>query len=65
NTGLKVSSPAKGDLVFFNTSGTGVSHVGIYIGNGQFISATSSKGITITDMDNSYWKPKYLGAKTL
>jgi peptidoglycan DL-endopeptidase LytE len=65
NTGLKVSSPAKGDLVFFNTSGKGVSHVGIYIGNGQFISATSSKGITITDMNNSYWKPKYLGAKTL
>ena len=65
NTGLKVSSPSKGDLVFFNTDGSGVSHVGIYIGNNQFIHASSSKGIIITDMDNSYWAPKYLGAKTL
>ncbi|MGE7660967.1 C40 family peptidase [Peribacillus sp. NPDC097197] len=67
NTGLKVSSPSKGDLVFFDTSSgkTGVSHAGIYIGNNQFIHASSSKGITITDMNNSYWAPKYLGAKTL
>ncbi|MGE7779815.1 NlpC/P60 family protein [Peribacillus sp. NPDC097264] len=67
NTGLKVSTPSKGDLVFFDTSSgkTGVSHAGIYIGNNQFIHASSSKGITITDMNNSYWAPKYLGAKTL
>lgn len=62
-TGLKtISSPQPGDLVFFNTSGTGVSHVGIYLGNNQFIHA-GSNGIAIADMANSYWKPKYLGAR--
>ncbi|WP_409298978.1 C40 family peptidase [Peribacillus sp. SCS-26] len=65
NVGLKVSSPKPGDLVFFNTSGSGVSHVGIYIGNNEFISAASSKGVSIASLDNSYWGPRYLGAKTL
>lgn len=53
-----------GALVFFSTVTSGVSHVGIYIGNNEFISATSSGGVRIDSMDNSYWKPRYLGAKT-
>jgi len=52
-----------GDLVFFNlTSGTKVSHVGIYIGNNEFISATSSKGIAIYGF-TPYWNKVYVGAK--
>jgi cell wall-associated NlpC family hydrolase len=56
-----------GDLVFFNTSKTktGVSHVAIYIGNNQIIHATSSKGVKIDSLNNSYWKSKYVGAKRL
>lgn len=54
-----------GDLVFFDTEGNGVSHLGIYIGNNQFIHASTSKGVTITSLSNTYWAPKYYGAKRI
>ncbi|MCM3128954.1 MULTISPECIES: C40 family peptidase [unclassified Paenibacillus] len=62
---IKKSELVKGDLVFFNTSGSGVSHVGIYLGNNQFVSATSSKGIAITPINKGYWSSKYYGAKRM
>lgn len=53
-----------GDLVFFsNTYKPGISHAGIYVGNNSFISATSSDGVAVVSLNNSYWKPKYTGAK--
>lgn len=51
-----------GDLVFFSTYDSGISHVGIYVGNHQFINA-SSDGVSIADMDSSYWSARYIGAK--
>ena len=52
-----------GDLVFFETYEPGPSHVGIYIGNGQFISATSSRGVAVAYMFGHYWGERYLGAR--
>ncbi|WP_243354350.1 C40 family peptidase [Bacillus litorisediminis] len=63
-TPVAKSNLQNGDLVFFNTSGSGVSHAGIYIGNNQFIHSSSSKGVTITNLnDPYYWGPRYIGAK--
>jgi len=47
-----------GDLVFFKTSLT-ENHVGIFVGDGQFLHASSSQGVMISALDNSYWRSKY------
>jgi hypothetical protein len=65
NFGTKVSKSnlQPGDLVFFNTSGKGVSHVGIYIGDGQFIHSGTTKGVVIAELFGAYWSKLYLGAR--
>lgn len=53
-----------GDLVFFSTYEPGPSHVGIYIGNGQFIHASSGADeVVITPLNKPYYVERYVGAK--
>lgn len=60
----KISTPKPGDLIFFKGTYGGAnnpSHIGIVINNHQFIQASSTKGVCITDINNSYWKQHFLG----
>jgi peptidoglycan endopeptidase LytE len=62
--GTPVGDPQPGDLVFFTTDRPGPSHVGIYLGNQRFISATTSRGVRISNVtDPYYWGPRYIGAR--
>ncbi len=51
----------QGDLVFFNTSG-GVSHVGIYLTNNKFVHASTSSGVVISDLNEDYYRRRFIGA---
>lgn len=59
---VKKSELRLGDLVFFNTSGKGVSHVGIYLSDNKFIHASTSDGVRIDDLDARYYANRYVGA---
>lgn len=64
-TAVDKSELIEGDLVFFNTSGKGVSHVGIYVGDGKFAHASSSKGVVISKLSEKYYVERYVGAKRI
>ena len=63
NDTTTVTNPVPGDVIFFkNTYIEGISHMGIYIGNDQFIHAGSS-GVQITKLSYDYWKTKFVAYK--
>lgn len=51
-----------GDLLFFNTSGSGISHVGIFIGNGFFVHASSSRGVVRESLSKEYYANRIVSA---
>lgn len=60
----KVSTPKPGDLIFFKGTYGGSnhpSHIGIVINDHQFIQASSTRGVCITEINNSYWRQHFLG----
>lgn len=62
-THISFSQLQPGDLVFFTTDGQFADHVGVYLGNGQFISATTpSQGVLVENINSPYWAHAYDGA---
>lgn len=49
----------EGDLVFFRTGSKGVSHVGMYVGDGRIIHSSTSRGVIVSSLDESYYRRTY------
>jgi len=66
-TPVAKSDLREGDVVFFaNTYRRGISHVGMYIGNGEFIHASTSRGgVRVDKLDDAYFRNKYAGARRI
>ncbi|NDF97680.1 MAG: hypothetical protein EB101_01870 [Chitinophagia bacterium] len=57
-----LSALASGDLLFYATRGRSVSHVGIYLGNGKFVHASVSNGVTVSDISDPYYQKRFIAA---
>ena len=64
-TSVSKANLQPGDIVFFaNTGGSGITHVGIYVGNGQFIHSPNSRStVSYADLTSGYWANHYYGAR--
>jgi lipoprotein Spr len=62
-TKVKKKKLRQGDLVFFKTRGAkgGISHVGVYLCNNKFVHAATSSGVMISDLDEDYYKARFVG----
>lgn len=54
-----------GDLVFFHTTRSGISHVGMYVGSGKFVHSSSQKsgGVRVDNLDSGYYSKAFRGAR--
>ena len=58
------SAMVAGDLVFFGRRGKRVDHVGIYVGDGQFVHAPrTGRDVTVSRLDTGYWAGRFLQAR--
>ncbi len=66
NVGRKIEKHEliTGDLVFFKRN-KGQRHVGIYLSNSQFLHASTSRGVTISSMNDNYWARRYWVSKRI
>jgi cell wall-associated NlpC family hydrolase len=62
---VRVADLRPGDLVFFQTYAPGASHVGIYIGGGRFVHASSSDGVRVDQLAEDYYASRFIGARRL
>ncbi|NLY79660.1 MAG: C40 family peptidase [Lysinibacillus sp.] len=61
---VEIGEIRPGDLLFYNTSGSGISHVAIYYGEGKIIHSQTDIGVSFSDFfDQYYWFDRFVGAK--
>ncbi len=59
---IEMQDLQEGDLLFFQTVGRDISHVGIYLTNNKFVHAATIEGVTISDLNDPFWRTRYKGA---
>ncbi|HLP27334.1 MAG TPA: C40 family peptidase [Candidatus Didemnitutus sp.] len=59
---IERGSLVPGDLVFFRTNGSSISHVGIMFNSTSFIHSSTSRGVMVSPLTDAYWAPRYVGA---
>jgi lipoprotein Spr len=60
---IRFGQLSEGDLVFFRgVIGAGIDHVGIFLEDGKFVHASTSIGVTISDLSEEYYKSRFVGA---
>jgi cell wall-associated NlpC family hydrolase len=65
-TAIPLRSMTAGDLVFFRISRESIpSHVGVYLGRGRFIHASSSRGVVISKLSEDYYKRRLIGVRRI
>jgi cell wall-associated NlpC family hydrolase len=61
---VKANHLEPGDLVFFETTGHKASHVGVFVGEGEFVHAPSARGeVRVERLASPYWSRRYVGAR--
>ncbi len=58
---IRLRNLQEGDLVFFSSRRRKPAHVGIYLGNDQFIHASTSRGVMVSGLDESYYRRRFVG----
>ena len=62
STRVEMQELQEGDLLFFQTVGRDISHVGIYLTNNKFVHAATSEGVMVSDLNDPFWRTRYKGA---
>lgn len=62
---IQLDNVQAGDLLFFNTFGRGISHVGIYVDDHRMVHASSGEGVKYTHYNTDYWQRRYIGVKRI
>lgn len=62
---VSISNLNEGDFVFFKINPPNISHIGVYLGNSKFVHASTSRGVMISGLEETYWKKHFVSGGKL